>query len=109
MALKQGLLQKRGRRFPVWQERWFELDQQALSYYRLLPNNGREFMGNIPLSEVTNVSFVNPPWFEIHLPARVFYLWCPDAQEAQEWVELLLHGSLLVTISCGRGTREQQF
>ena len=83
MALKQGLLQKRGRRFPVWQERWFELDQQALSYYRLLPNNGREFMGTIPLNEVTNVSFVNPPWFEA-FPAGAIHISLGIIVEGQE-------------------------
>ena len=91
-VIKQGWLSKMGKINKSFQKRWFELEEDALRYYKTSDGKAGHLQprGMIAIGKVTGVaeeSRKGENVFEIHTKARTFFLRASNDHLVHEWAQ----------------------
>ena len=91
-VIKQGWLEKQGNINPALQKRWFELEEDALRYYKTSDGKAGHLQprGMIEISKISGVaeeSRRGKDMFEIHTKNRVYYMKASNDHLVHEWVQ----------------------
>lgn len=101
IPVKTGWLQKLGDRgLRTWATRWFELDQDGITYY--LDDSKKDKRGIIKFSDIATVKVSSPSvadnifaggYFQIETneskSKRVYYLYAYNKEEATSWISAI--------------------
>ena len=93
-VIKQGWLHKMGKINTQFQKRWFELEADALRYYKTSDGKAGHLQprGMIAIESITGVaeeSRRGENVFELHTPKRTYFLRASDEHYVHEWVHEL--------------------